>query len=213
MENNENAPVFEAYESEEDVLHGELSFEGEFSRERIGWSRPAVFIVLAVVAAALLGIAAMILLLPKSDGHPIINEVMTSNDSAFLHPDHGSVDWIELYNPTDRDIDLGGYGLTDELKKQYKYTFPTGTVLKSHAYLVLYCTGGTTASDADPYCTGFALSQEGEQLYLIDGSYVELDEVNVPFLETDTAYARTESGAFAVTTVATPGEKNMLSGQ
>ena len=211
METPKEDLVFEPYESEEDVLNDGLSFEGEFQKETIGWSKNGVVIVLAAAAVVLLVIASLILFLPKSDGGVILNEAMTSNGAAYVHPVYGAVDWVELYNPTDRDVDLSGFGLTDDLKKQYKYRFPEGAVLKSGEYLVLYCTGGTNATDADPYCTGFGLSQEGETLYLLDGSYLEIDELVIPALETDVSYARTSDGTFRATTTVTPGAKNAFS--
>ena len=134
---------------------------------------------------------------------------MTSNHSAFLHPEYGSVDWVEIFNPTDADIDLSGYGFTNDLKHhQFRYRFPEGTVIKPGEYLVLYCTGGTDQSDSDPFCTGFNLSKEGEKLFLVTPMKVEADELVVPALETDTAYARTEHGDFQVTEFPTPGEAN-----
>ena len=152
--------------------------------------------------------AGLIAFLPRSEGSVKLNEAMSSNNAAYVHPVYGSVDWVELYNPTSHDVDLSGYGLTDELKKQYKYIFPAGTVLKSGEYLVLWCTGGTSETDADPYCTGFALSQEGETLYLIDDRYYELDELKLPPMETDYSYARADNGTFRATPYVTPGERN-----
>lgn len=210
FESQQNVELTEQPDSEE-TLDEELIFEEPFQRDRIGWSRSAVIILLAVVVLVLGGIITMIALLPNYEGHPVINEAMSSNDKAFLHPDYGSVDWVELYNPTDRDLDLSGYGLTNEIKKQYKYRFPDGTVLKKGEYMILYCTGGTTASDSDPFCTGFALSQEGEKLFLIDRSYVELDEVQIPYLDTDSSYARNKQGGFTETKLPTPGEANRFS--
>lgn len=204
-----NIPDFREEEPEEPVKQ-ELLFEEPFQKERIGWSPSTVAILLSVVFLVLLGIGVMIWLLPGSDGHVVINEVMSSNDKAYLHPEYGSVDWVELYNPTERNVDLSGYGLTNELKKQYKYRFPEGTVLPAGSYLVLYCTGGTSASDADPFCTGFSLSQAGESVYLIDRSYVETDDVTLPAMETDSSYARGEDGTFRVTWTATPGSTNVI---
>ena len=181
--------------AEEESVPEEGLFEEEFQEERIGWSKKQVLILIAIAVLVLLGIGMMALFLPRSEGGVIINEVMTSNDHAFRHPEYGSVDWIELYNPTKSD----------------KYTLPEGTILKSGEYLVLYCTGGTAASDSDPFCTGFALSQEGEALYLINRSYLELDSVTIPYLETDTAYARDEKGTFRTTSTVTPGESNQIS--
>ena len=209
MEKKESEIVFAPYESEEDVIQDGLSFEDEFQKEeRIGWSKTQVIVMIAIALVGILVIGGLIVFLPRSQGHPVINEAMSSNEAAFVHPAYGSVDWVELYNPTDRDIDMSGYGFTDEIKKQYKYTFPEGTILPAGGYLVLYCTGGTAATDTDPYCTGFALSQEGEQLYLLGKNYLELDELTLPMLDTDTAYARTDDGRFAVTDTVTPGEAN-----
>ena len=198
-------------ESEETSLPEELLMDGTIAKERIGFSRPKAIAVIALAATVVLANVLLVAFLPRSEGHVVINEVMTSNDEAFVHPEYGSVDWVELYNPTSAAVDLSGFGLTDELKKQYKYTFPEGTVLEGGAYLVLYCTGGTTATDADPYCTGFALSQEGETLYLVDSRYLEIDECRIPSIPTDFSYARTDEGTYRATKVVTPGAPNRFS--
>ena len=186
----------------------ELSLENEFQKETIGFTRKRALILVAVSVVVIAIVIAAAVLLPKKQTMPVFSEIMTSNHAAFDHPDYGTVDWVELYNPTDRDIDLSGYGFTNEIKRTFRYRFPEGTVLKSGEYLLLYCTGGTEHSDADPYCTGFNLSAKGEDLYLVNPNNVEADEAHVPALEADTSYARTETGEFAVTSVPTPGEAN-----
>lgn len=188
----------------------ELSFENEFQKEHIGLTRKKALILVAVLVVVIAALTAVsVWLLPKPTGLPKFSEVMTSNRTAYLHPDYGSVDWVEIYNPTDADIDLSGYGFTNDLKHhQFRYRFPEGTVLKPGAYLVLYCTGGTANSDEDPFCTGFNLSKDGEKLYLVTPMKVEADELVVPALETDTAYARTEAGDFQVTEFPTPFKEN-----
>ncbi len=188
----------------------ELSFEQEFHKERMGLSRKwiVILIVALLVVAAGITVAAL-LIQPKKT--LVINEVMTSNHGAYRHETYGTVDWIELYNPSERDIDLSGCGLTNsikDLKRSIPYHFPDGTVLKSGEYLVLYCTGGTGETDDDPFCTGFNLSASGETLLLVDRNNVELCELVVPALEPDTSYARTDGGDYAVTTIPTPGEVN-----
>ncbi len=187
-----------------------LSFENEFQKEHIGLTRRRALILIAVLIVVIAAItAAAVWFLPKPTGLPKFTEVMTSNREAYLHPQYGSVDWVEIFNPTDADIDLSGYGFTNDLKHhQFRYTFPDGTVIKPGEYLVLYCTGGTEQSDSDPFCTGFNLSKEGENLFLVTPTKVEADELAVPALETDTAYARTDAGSFAVTDFPTPWEAN-----
>ena len=208
-ENDLFAQDEQAKENEQPV-DAALSFENEFQKEHIGFTRKKALILVAALVVAIIAITVLsVWLLPKPTGLPKFSEVMTSNRNAYLHPQYGSVDWIEIYNPTDADIDLSGYGFTNDLKHhQFRYRFPEGTILKPGAYLVLYCTGGTDSSDSDPFCTGFNLSKDGEKLFLITPMKVEADELIVPALETDVAYARTGNGSFEVTEYPTPGKEN-----
>ena len=186
----------------------DLSLSGDFKRDRIGMPRRGLTLLVGALLLLVAAIAALVLLLPKKNTMPCFSEVMTSNHAAFNHPVYGTVDWVELYNPTDEPIDLSGFGFTNEIKRTFRYRFPAGTVLNPGEYLVLYCTGGTEQSDGDPFCTGFNLSASGEDLYLVNPNNVEADEVHVPALEPDTSYAKNADGAFEVTTIPTPGEAN-----
>ena len=187
----------------------ELSFENEFQKERIGLSRPRALILVAVLVVLVACITVAALLLPKPTGLPKFSEVMTSNHGAYLHPEYGSVDWVEIWNPTEEAIDLSGYGFTNDLKHhQFRYRFPEGTILQPGEYLVLYCTGGTEQSDSDPFCTGFNLSASGELLFLVTPMKVEADELAVPELQPDTSYARTDGGGFRITEHPTPWKAN-----
>ena len=201
--------VFFMYNADMEQLSEELSLENDFHKERIGLTRRRALILIAVLIVAIGGLTVAALLLPKPTGLPKFSEVMTSNHGAYRHPDYGSVDWVEIYNPTDAEIDLSGYGFTNDLKHHpFRYRFPAGTVLGPGEFLVLYCTGGTDQSDSDPFCTGFNLSASGELLFLVTPMKVEADELEVPALESDTSYARTDTGDFAVTEFPTPGEGN-----
>ena len=186
----------------------ELNFANDFKRDKIGMPRKGLWLLIGALLLLVVGVAVLVILLPKKDTMPCFSEVMTSNHAAFDHPDYGTVDWVELYNPSDEPIDLSGFGFTNEIKRTFRYRFPQGTLLEPGAYLVLYCTGGTETSDNDPYCTGFNLSAKGEDLYLVNPNNVEADEVHVPALEADTSYARNADGEFVVTTIPTPGEAN-----
>lgn len=53
-----------------------------------------------------------------------INEIYASGE-----------DWIELYNPQETSVDLGGYTLSDEGNE---YAIPSGTSIASKSYLVFY---------------------------------------------------------------------------
>ena len=186
----------------------ELSLENDFKRDKIGLPHRGLVLLIGSLLLLVAAIAVLVILMPKKNTMPCFSEVMTSNHKAFDHPVYGTVDWVEIYNPTDKDIDLSGYGFSTEIKHPFRYRFPDGTVLKPGEFLVLYCTGGTAASDDDPYCTGFNLSASGEQLFLVTPSKVEADEVFVPALDPDTAYARTDKGDFQITIYPTPWKAN-----
>lgn len=60
----------------------------------------------------------------------VINEVMTSNKGSVSDGMGNFPDWVEFYNPTDKPVDMGGYGLSDSLLEGAKYVFPSGAVVE-----------------------------------------------------------------------------------
>jgi len=66
-----------------------------------------------------------------------INEVMSSNGSTIADEDGDYPDWIELYNDDLNDIDLTGFGITDDSTNLYKWIFPPVT-LASKDHLLIF---------------------------------------------------------------------------
>ena len=102
----------------------------------------------------------------------VISEFMSSNEETFFDGDDDSEDWIELFNTTDREIDLSGWYLTDNDDDLTKWKFPLGTSIKANEYLIVF------ASDKgdwyypyicpDGYChADFTLDLEGEYLAIV----------------------------------------------
>ena len=54
-----------------------------------------------------------------------LNEVVSSNASILFDEDDDTPDWFELYNSSDQEIDLNGYGITDDAGELDKWTFPS----------------------------------------------------------------------------------------
>ncbi len=73
-----------------------------------------------------------------------INEVMTSNKGAVPDETGDFPDWVEIANTTDSPLDISGYGLSDDLLSAAKWTFPEGSVVEAHGYLVVFCSGDVT---------------------------------------------------------------------
>ena len=149
----------------------------------------------------------------------------------MYHPADPNPDaeYVELYNAEDADVDLTGWRFT----RGISFTFPEGTVIGKHGYLVVcrdvavfFSVYGTGLPVAGEYLHG--LSNAGEKLRLRDGEdrvVQDLDyldeppwppeadgdgpslELVDPFLDTDDPYSwRASTGA------GTPGRKNSTAG-
>jgi beta-lactamase superfamily II metal-dependent hydrolase len=90
-------------------------------------------------------------------------------------------EWIELYNNSPADVDLGGWAIVDNNTAGYTYTFPSGTIIKTGTYLtVARNSGGFVALygyEADVYANLPYLNNGGDTLHLYDGSNNEIDFV------------------------------------
>ena len=117
---------------------------------------------------------------------PIISEVMSSNRDALAATDGEYYDWIEVYNPTENDINLAGYSLSDDMENPMRFVFPS-KVLKPGEFAIVFASGG--AID-DPYHAEFRLSAKGEDLFLFDAHQNQKDHVKVAHLSPNTSYAR-----------------------
>ena len=101
-----------------------------------------------------------------------INEVMTSNKGSVPDGLGGYPDWIELYNNSDKEVDIGGYGLSDSLLDGAKYVFPSGAKLGPGGYILVYCSGESETN----YHTAFRLSAT-EEVILFDTAGKSLDSI------------------------------------
>ena len=73
----------------------------------------------------------------------VINEVNASN-SVSVNEYFKKNDWIELYNTTDKDIDLTGMYLSDDVETPYKYRISNeetliNTIIPANGYCVVWC--------------------------------------------------------------------------
>ena len=78
----------------------------------------------------------------------VINEILASNrgghqDAYGEHPD-----WIELYNRGDVQVDLAGYGLSDDPERPFRWVFPELT-LEPGEHLLIFASGRNIPEDAD----------------------------------------------------------------
>jgi hypothetical protein len=82
---------------------------------------------------------------PAIDGQLTINEFMAANVFTVLDGGGNPGDWIEIYNPTDQDLSLEGYGVTDDLTNPARYVLRAGAVAPAGGHLLLWLDGNPSA--------------------------------------------------------------------
>jgi hypothetical protein len=142
-------------------------------------------------------------------GSVVINELL-----AHSHAE--AADWIELHNTTDAPIDIGGWFLSDSDTDFTKYEIAPGTTIEPHGYVVFY----EDLQFGNPLDSGchepFALSENGETLYLHSGADGALtgynDQEKFGASETEVAFGRHRkilgTYNFVAMSQNTPGSEN-----
>ena len=137
----------------------------------------------------------------------VLNEIMTSNKGAIADEDGYVYDYVEIYNGSDKDINLNGYGLSDENTK-VKYVFPN-TEIKSHEYLIVFLSG----TNKGGMHANFKLkSSGGEIVALLKPNGKVLDAIETVALDGNTVMARDAKGNWVNMEKATPGYSNNKEG-
>ena len=109
--------------------------------------RAVLAVALAVLLAIIIAISAAISCgtskcagsaSPNVQGNSdvIVSEILVSNKQTVLDPFGTYSDYIELYNRSNSDIDLFGYGLTDD--EISIWMFPSESIIRAHEYLVVW---------------------------------------------------------------------------
>lgn len=121
----------------------------------------------------------------------VVNELMASNSKTAKDEAGQYDDWFELYNNSDKDIDLSGYYLSDNPANLAKWEVKSGTVIPAKGYLIFWA--DEDGSQGPNHCN-FKLSASGEVLVLLDRDRNVVDSVAFgPQLE-DKCYARVPNG-------------------
>ncbi|NPE30639.1 T9SS type A sorting domain-containing protein [Methanococcoides sp. SA1] len=70
----------------------------------------------------------------------VINEIQSSNRNTIQDKDGDYSDWFELYNNDTKDINLSGFGITDDTNDPYQWIFPD---IKIHPkeHLLIFASG------------------------------------------------------------------------
>ena len=143
---------------------------------------------------------------PDVDGQLVINELMAANALTMKDEAGAARPWIEIMNPTEVDIPVRGYGVTDDLAAPLKGIIGD-VVVPAHGYLVVWLDGNPGAG---PTHVAAYLSKAGGSVGLArpDGSFI--DQLGYGAQETDLSAAREPDGAptWAIEWHVSPGAPN-----
>ena len=151
----------------------------------------------------------------KADSLPepalVINEIMPANIDMFLDPSMNYGSWIEIYNPTDEDIDIKGWYLSNDSTDRKQC--PLGNrsrVIKSKRFKTLWL------GHLDDYCLDqieFSMDYDGGIVILSDNGGNEVCRVQYKTVPARISYARTTDGGstWGMTGYPTPDSTNATS--
>lgn len=152
-----------------------------------------------------------------------INEVMASNETVITDEFGDCTDYVELYNSTKSDINIGLFGLTDELSNPFKFQFPENTVIKKGSCLLLFLSSSYKSVDENGekvyaqssngnFLVPFSINKTQEKLCLCDKSGRFIESVTISDAKKDEALIRTENGEYQRTFEVSPGYPNTKEG-
>lgn len=124
---------------------------------------------------------------------PVINEFVSSNGSTLADEDGDQPDWIEIYNPTDQDIDLAGWFLSDDEEEPLMWEFPS-VMIEPDGFLIVFASN-KDRRDGPNLHTNFAISSEGEPLLLSNPQGELVDFVPPVAVGRDDSYGRQPDGS------------------
>jgi len=145
-----------------------------------------------------------------------INEFLCNNTSVNTDDFEDYDDWIEIYNSTDKPVNIGGLYITDSLKYPLKYQIPfykaEETTIPAGDFILLWADGEVNQGILH---LNFRLNQSGEQLglaQLVNGEAVFIDSLSYGNQSADITFGRYSDGYpdWYAFTEPTPRESNIL---
>ena len=146
----------------------------------------------------------------QTAGSIVINEIMASNAGVVISPAYNFDSWIELYNPTDKPVNLSGMYLSDDANKLTRWQMPEniGTI-PAKGFLVVWLGSDDIKNNQAP----FKLDCDGGTIYVSDANGKLIVSQSYPKALSRTAWARKTDGGseWSWTASPTPGATNATS--
>lgn len=151
-----------------------------------------------------------------AQGGVMINEVNAANWQGATDEDGDAEDWMELYNPAATEVDLSGYGLSNNAASPFRWAFPAGQKIGAGAHLRVWLSKKDRAVIGRPLHASFNLDNGADPLILsasnATAAGITVDSATPPLVKPDHSWCRMPSGAvsspFQICTTPTPGTAN-----
>lgn len=146
----------------------------------------------------------------------VINEILASNQTGIRDGFGERSDWIELYNRSNRTVDLRDWVLTDDLTTIDDRRFPSLNLAPGE-FLMVFAGGDQSGQLTQPFLDDqrrlhlpFRLRAVGEPLYLVagNGNIVSRFDPNYPPQFTDVSFGIGNAGKLQYFPTPTPGGPN-----
>jgi len=122
----------------------------------------------------------------------VVTEVMSDNTRSIKDDFDEHSDWIEITNRGNRPVNLRGYGLSDDAKDRFKWTFPY-LVLPPDGRKIVFASRRDRRVAARPLHTNFRVSASGESILLTTPSGTLADQTPPARLLPNVSFGRQEA--------------------
>ena len=124
---------------------------------------------------------------------PVFADITVVINELLPTPSSGN-DWVELYNPSQNDIDVSGWIFDDEGTSSDMLKIPDNTIIVKQSFKLFYVSN--------------RLNKDGDTIYLNNGTS-ELDKYQYISSETDVSFGRYSDGSISWNTCSpTPESAN-----
>ncbi len=161
----------------------------------MGLKRVSVIGLCLAAVAAVVMLAAVIIRPPKiyiSEICPSNSE--TSEKTAMQDKNGEPSDWIEIYNPTNKDSSLTGFSLS----KNGGGDQPLGGyVVKAHDYIIVYCSSAGFENADFPHAD-FSIGKVSEAEIILKYDSLQCESIKLPKLNKGVSYSKNAKGEMYV---------------
>ena len=119
----------------------------------------------------------------------LISEFLANNNTGIKDSDNENSDWIEIWNTSEENGDLGGYYLTDDPEILTKWKVPPIN-FSDEGYVLIFASGKDKTDLNDDLHTNFRLESSGGYLALVkpDGITIASEFIEYPEQFEDVSY-------------------------